>query len=220
MAGVIIGWLDNGTVAGEFASSVSKLVAYETYKERMFGILRVPWGPMLAEGRNHLVEKFLETEADWLLMVDSDMVFPHTSIETLLFDAVDHDAQVAGGLCFGANLEFGQFPTLYRNIDDRPHVWFDYPRDQVIEVDATGSAFTLTHRSAYEDHRYSNEWPWFHRRHVFGTKEKPDAYLGEDISWCWWLREKGAKIVVDTGLKIGHIKQTTMNEDSYDRLRP
>lgn len=215
----MIGWLDNGTVAGEFASSMANLAAYEVTQQRLFGVLRVPWGPMLPEGRNHLVQRFLETEADWLLMVDSDMVFPHTSVEILLSTADGQTAPVVGGLCFGANLEFGQFPTLYRNFDDRPHVWFDYPRNQVVEVDATGSAFVLTHRSVYEDHQYSNEWPWYHRRHVFGTKEKPDAYLGEDISWCWWLREKGVPIYVNTSLKVGHVKTAKLDEDSYDRVR-
>ena len=87
---LVVGWLDPGTVAGPFAESVTRLAAYELAKGRFVTTLRIESGPQLCEGRNLLARQFLDdTDAEWLLMVDSDMVFAHDTAERLLDSVTD-----------------------------------------------------------------------------------------------------------------------------------
>jgi len=214
---LVVGWVDGGVTRGEWAESVTKLVAYETSQNRLMSIIRVQSGPQMEEGRNHLVERFLDTPAEWLLMVDTDMVFDYNSAERLLETAHSTNTLLVGGLCFGINKEFGQFPTMYRTIDGMPHVIFN-ELDGIVSVDATGAAFTLTHRSLFENHKRPGPHPWFHRREIRPTETHPGGILGEDLSWCWHLRSEGVPIVVDTSVEAGQIKPSTVGTRSYEVL--
>jgi len=214
---VAVGWLDSGVTRGEWAESVTKLIAYEVSQNRLASIMRVQSGPQMEEGRNLLVEKFLETPAEWLLSVDTDMVFDYDALERLLTTARERDVKLVGGLCYGINREHGQFPTMYRTIDGMPHVLFN-ELGGVVPVDATGAAFTLTHRTLFENHRRLGPHPWFHRREIQPTDGHPGGILGEDLSWCWHLRSEGVPIVVDTDVEVGQIKPSTVGTRSYRTL--
>jgi hypothetical protein len=169
----------------------------------------------MAEGRNKLVELFQQTGAEWLFMVDTDMQFTHDSIERLLHTALSYEARVVGGLCYGVNKELGQFPTLYRRLDGMPAAMLDFDAGQVLRVDATGAAFTLTHASIFNKYRRDEYHPWFHHRFVPSNGKHPGGWLGEDISWHWWLTDKGVPILVDTTVEAGHIKPVVVGTDTY-----
>lgn len=211
---VTVGWIDNGIVRGEFTEAVSKLVAYETAKGRLVSVIRVQAGPLVEIGRNRLVETFLRTGADWFLSVDTDMVFDYDAAERLAATADELDVSMIGGLCFGVNQEYGQFPTIYRNTDGHPAIERDLP-DAPVYVDATGAAFTLTHRRLFEQFRRDGDQPWFHRRYNLPTDQHAGGWLGEDISWCFYLREQGVPIVVDPRVEAGHIKAVNVCSDTY-----
>ncbi len=214
---VVIGWIDGGDVKGDFAECIAKLSSYETARGRMTDILRIRTGPQMPEGRNLVIEGFLKTDGEWLFMVDSDMVFPHNSVERLLESADPEVAPMVGGLCFAINKEFGQYPTLYRDIDGLPAVHFDIPAEGLMEVDATGAAFLLTHRSVFEENEREGSHRWFHRVEVEGNGRHPGGWLSEDISWCRWLRSRGVPIFVDVGLEVGHVKPMTIGRVTYAR---
>ena len=214
MTYVSIGWIDGGTTRGEFSESVAILAAYEAQRGRLANVLRVQSGPLVEEGRNLLVERFLATESDWLFMVDTDMTFRWDAVEQLLHTAGFVDGLVVGGLAFGANQTIGVFPTIYRELDGMPAAVMDIP-DGIVEVEATGSAFTLTHRSVFLDHKRDEYHPWFHRRFVPSNGTHPGGWLGEDISWCFWLRQRGVKIYVDPRIEAGHVKATNLCRATY-----
>jgi len=212
---ITIGWIDSGETRGEFTESITKAAAYEALKGRLVSVIRVQSGPLMAEGRNKLVELFQQTGAEWLFMVDTDMQFTHDSIERLLHTALSYEARVVGGLCYGVNKELGQFPTLYRRIDGMPAAMLDFEAGQVLRVDATGAAFTLTHASIFNEYRRDEYHPWFHHRFVPSNGKHPGGWLGEDISWHWWLTDKGVPILVDTTVEAGHIKPVVVGTDTY-----
>jgi len=212
---VTVGWIDGGNTRGEFTASIARLCAYETAKQRLRSVARLQFGPLVCEGRNMLVEQFLQTEAEWLFMVDTDMVFDYDAVERLLQTAEEYKAPVVGGLAFGLNLKYGQFPTLYKEQDGLPVVWLDYPHGQVVQVAATGAAFTLTRRDVFTDYRRNDPHPWFHRIETAGNESHPGGFLGEDLSWCWHLTAKGVPIFVDTRVEAGHVKPTVIDSESY-----
>ncbi len=211
----VVGWIDSGTTSGRFTESVTQLAAYEAHMRRLASIVRVQSGPQMCEGRNLIVEQFLTVNADWLFMVDTDMTFPHDSVERLLATADPVLRPMVGGLCYGIDKHIGQFPTLYKNVDGLPVVVKDHPGG-IVEVDATGAAFTLMHRSLFERYERSGPHRWFHRRTIEPTATHPGGILGEDVSWCWWLRECGVTILVDTTLEAGHMKPVEVNTATFE----
>lgn len=215
---IVIGWIDGGTTTGNFAYSVSMLAAYEMANQRLTSVLRIRSGPQMPEARNKLVNHFLDTEGEWLMMIDTDMVFDLKLVEQLMETADKDTAPIIGGLCFGVNEELGQFPTLYRMVDGLPTVMLDVPDSRIVEVDATGAACLLTHRSVFENNRRDGKHTWFHRQWVPPTETHPGGILGEDISWCWWLKSRGVPIVVDTEVEVGHVKPTIVSKQTYGRM--
>ena len=148
-------------------------------------------------------------------MVDSDMLFNHRIIEDLLKTADPESAPFVGGLCFAVNEKFGQYPVLYQNLLGMPAVMFDVPAG-IAKVDATGAALTLQHRTLFENFRRDDPHEWYHYRRVTGFDGKHEGgILGEDLSWCWHLRDHDVPIYVDCDVEIGHVKWGVINRDTY-----
>ena len=211
---VTVGWVDGGTVTGEFTESLARLTAYEAAKARLTGVVRVRSGPLLEEGRNRLVETMLRSPAEWFLMADSDMVFTYDAVERLNATPLTFDVPVVGGLAFGVNDTIGQFPTVYQRVDGMPQAQLTVPAGPV-RVDATGAAFLLTRRTVFEEYRRDEYHPWFHRRFVPPNGTHPGGWLGEDISWCFWLRDKDVAIMVDPTVEVGHVKPVILDSRNY-----
>ena len=213
--GAVVAWCDPGQVQGAFANSMAQMVAYSVGAGELDGLMRKQSGPRIEDARNGIVEGFLASNSEWLLMVDSDMTFPPDALHRLLQVADPDDVPVVGGLCFGYQQGLGPFPTLYSWGTGGARVMFDidsYP--ELCPVDATGAAFILFHRTIFETHRVDTPLPWF-RRSIHD-----DQMVGEDITFCIWLRQEGVPIHVLTSLEIGHVKQFTWDRESYEANRP
>jgi hypothetical protein len=183
-------------------------------------------GANLAGPRNGLVRKFLEYgAADWLWMVDTDMTFPPDTVERLLVNADPDAAPVVGGLCFGFDDKGDVQPTLFGLTGDpehpqviRYHAW---PPDSMFQVEATGAACLLIHKSALQRMRdfrlparpgkvgFNDAYPWFQELEHDGQP------VGEDIGFCWRLGVMGIPLHVDTSVQLGHIKDRELNMDAY-----
>lgn len=171
----------------------------------------------VATARNGLVRTFLEaSKAEWLWMLDTDMVFKSDTLERLLAVA-DDEHPVVGGLCFAKDLTNNVFPTLYYVTQQGKQIsrLEDYPKDQLLKVDGTGAACLLMHRSALEAVRGIYEAPreWFSDQVWNGTD------MGEDLTFCLRLKEAGIPVFVHTGIRIGHIKPTIVDESYYEEVR-
>jgi len=172
-------------------------------------------GPLICNARNDIVRAFLEsTSCEWLLMVDADMAWGGADdIYRLLDTANERSATVVGGLCFKVDEDGRVGPTLYRAEGAGGYVRIDDFGDGVVEVDATGTAFLLVHRSAFEKVRQAavgGPQPWF-REDIVG-----DVVFGEDITFCRRLRAVGERIFVDTRVEVDHRKAAVYNRATWD----
>jgi GT2 family glycosyltransferase len=115
----------------------------------------------VVEGRNEAVKSFLESEAEWLWFVDSDMGWDPEALEQLMAVADPVDRPIVGGLCFGYGpisdrIDHAQaiikkpFPTIFDLVETDDDVGFrprwDYLPNVVQECAATGAAMLLIHR--------------------------------------------------------------------------
>lgn len=216
---VAIGWLDPGVVDGMFAMSIASIYAERLNK--IDGLLRVEAGGLLSRGRNELVAQFLQhTDAQWLLMIDSDEQLSIEGFDKLIASVHDKDRPIMAGLYFGAWP--GEFyptacPLIFKAVPNSTAFlpMMDYPVDKVIEVDSAGTGCLMVHRSVFERfqedataHQGKN-WCWFQDMPVNGD------WFSEDHFFCARAKELGYTIHANTGVTLPHRKRFWLSEKHH-----
>lgn len=171
-------------------------------------------GVLIEAARNAMVEEAMSYAPGFthVLFVDADMVFPRMALQVLLH----HDKDIVGGLYFNRR---PPFPPLVMRANDPSWFseesllghWYDYPKEQLVEVDATGCGFLLVKMEVFKS-LYSGDPAspgWFDKL----------PGLGEDFSFCVRAIEKGFKVFVDTQLKLGHIGKLVVDAQFAERNR-
>ena len=180
---------------------------------------------LTTRSRNVVVKTFLDTtDADWLLMIDSDERLSLDAWHKLIDAAHDKDRPIVSGLVFAAFFD-GQdalrpVPTIYRMDPEKGLEAIDaYPIDEIIEVDAVGTGCLLIHRSVLLEmqkqataHQGQN-WAWFVEGAIDGT------YFGEDLLFSKRLKSMGYKIHAHTGAILPHHKQFWLDERHHTPMR-
>jgi GT2 family glycosyltransferase len=174
-------------------------------------------GGGIDQARNDMVARFLAMDADWLLMVDADMVWKPGDLDALFAAADPMGRPILGALCFGARFDDSNvFPAML--MDDGNGGLYrleNYPRNQIVRVTATGAAFLLVHRRVFEhmaEHFPPNRPKVFFAISYLANGER----IGEDVHWCLQAGRLGFPIHVHTGVCVGHGKVKLVNEAVYD----
>jgi hypothetical protein len=180
---------------------------------------------LTTRSRNVVVKTFLETtDADWLLMIDSDERLSLQTWHKLIDAAHDKDRPIVSGLVFAAFFDgedsLRPVPTIYRMDPEKGLEAIDaYPIDKLIEVDATGTGCLLIHRSVLLDMQkqatpnQGKDWAWFVEGAIDGT------YFGEDLLFSKRLKSMGYKIFAHTGAILPHHKQFWLDERHHIPMR-
>jgi GT2 family glycosyltransferase len=215
-----------GTVVGTMAIVTRDRVAASTAMSWMLtdlGFLgpgevlsrQIVIGHILTLQRNECVQRM---EGDWILFIDDDMVWQPGAVRTLVETQRKYDLDIVGGLCFQRGAPHQ--PTLYYRDGPTGNYNFreEWPEDTALEVDATGMAFTLIHKRVFE--RVLGEpMPTLEER--AGMPPPPffkwTGQYGEDFLFCQEAKAAGCQIFVDTSVKIGHIAEVVVTEDSFNR---
>lgn len=156
--------------------------------------------------REHLCKVAIEQGAEYILMTDNDGIFPVDLFERL----VAHDVDVVAPLAFTRNAP--HLPVLYQvnqgfDAQERKPYFFcqyvtKYPRNQLVEVAATGFHAVLIKTAILK----KMQPPFF-----FST-----TGTGEDIFFCIQAaRQAGAKIFVDTSIQTGHLGDPVTIDEAY-----
>lgn len=222
---MVLAYIHAGLVHGKFCASLVNTVFYDAnHSRRIAGQIEMQSSPRIAEARSQIVDKFAEhfPDAEWLLMVDSDMSWSPEDVYLLLQSATRNERPIVGGLCFTWDGVSQLTPTLYRLLDHtgRSEAVYDYPRDTLVQVDSTGAAFVLIHRQVFAKmkERFGtradgtpNHFPWFQE----GLVTKDGVGLGEDTSFFLKAKALGIPVHVHTGARIGHTKAVVLTEAQY-----
>lgn len=224
-------------VAHSWHQSVMALVSYDVaHHQRVVtgGWMATKYGTGgIVQARNDTVREFLRQDSEWLFWVDTDMGFAPDSVDRLHEIAHPEAAPIVGGLCF-MNRELGPdglggmivqpTPTIFQwSSTETPAgtvtgfaAMFDYPRDQPVQVAATGSAFVLIHRSVFERVAAAYGSSWYSPVY----NESVGSWLSEDLSLCARAAALEIPIHVHTGVKTSHLKHAWVDERLYDRMTP
>lgn len=216
-----IGLITDGNCRFTFLASLLELTLHDlAHEHRLFTHDRY-WLPGIygsggiVQGRNDVARSFLdETEAEWLLWLDTDMGFDPDLLERLIAVADPVDRPIVGALCFALKKNgdkahrgrrFVTIPTIYRFVqNDTEAGWLPqikFERDALVECDGTGSAAILVHRSVLAAIRdeFGDDW-YTPIQHKLGN------VFSEDLSFCARARGCGFKIHVDTATGTTHDK--------------
>lgn len=167
---------------------------------------------------NALARDFLRTKKDTLLMIDDDMVFEQGDLERLRTNADNFKYDIVSGFCTHRN--WPPKPIVMREIEQPGEPFSLYGRaysyvhgeindGDIVDVDATGLAFTLIKRHVLES--MTEEYgPMFTPYFSYGQ-----GFESDDIPFAQKAKDLGFKIGIDTSVKIGHIGQAVYGWPDY-----
>lgn len=156
--------------------------------------------------RNEMVKSFLEKEdAEWLLMIDNDIVPPVDILKM-----VEHDEPVVSAVCTIKKGDVPQPVIVRDNGDNYRQVNIQEAVDEIddetglLQVDGVGTGALLIRRDVLEDMKP----PWF----KFQYNEYGGLQLGEDFYFSRRCQENNVPMYVDTTMITQHFKKTDLTE--------
>lgn len=152
-------------------------------------------GSLVYDSRNALAANALKMEADYVLWLDSDMVFPPDVLERLMKDRDKGDIITA--VYYRRVAPYSPVLLDKLEIDDTGCEWTNMkkvPDKGVFEVAGCGFGCVLMPTKIFTDVLAE-----------FGNLFAPIKGVGEDLSFCWRARKCGYKIVCDPDIQLGHV---------------
>ncbi|SRR6266567_2663851 len=210
---VMLAYPHPGTVRGEFMTRVLAAVHDENSRIGQLGDLKT--GPGIGLARNALAKRFLESDMEWLWMLDSDMVISLNTLPALLEAADPDERPIMGAMCCVIAEEQVRATIYTTGRDDEGAFGFKHiqepPPNTILRVDGTGCACLLIHRSVFG--RMAAAKPefaglWFSEMIV----EKHQ--MGEDLSFCLRCAMAEVPVFVHTGIEVGHMKSVQLGNVS------
>lgn len=170
--------------------------------------LNVTGDILVQYAREQFARSVIEMDADYLFMIDDDMLAP----PDLFYRLAENDKDICAALAFTRNPDHK--PVIYDVIEyfdpiTKKNVYINkfsmnYPRDTLVECDAVGFGAVLIKAKvikAMEEPRFMG---------LVGT--------GEDITFCYKAKKLGFQVWMDTRVKLGHLgAPTIITEDYADR---
>ncbi len=143
---------------------------------------------ILLNQRERLLEQAKKVNSDYVLWIDSDMMFPSTTAVRLL----EHNKDIVA--CNYTKRTKPLKTVAYTNLNDW-NSWVPMePQDELVKVEGVGMGCMLMKLDIFE----KIQKPYFEFRY----KEDTQDYFGEDFIMLGKLREQGYDVYIDTVLSM------------------
>jgi hypothetical protein len=139
--------------------------------------------------RTRVASRLLESDADYLLTIDDDIVAPDDALDRLL--ALGSAVATAP---YPITLE-GRLVASVKGVGEEQ--WMPAPASGIFAVNQTGLGFTLIRRDVFARIRK----PWFQ----FGAGNT-GKIIGEDVWFSNGVTQAGLQILCDGSLRCSHFK--------------
>lgn len=156
--------------------------------------------------RNIIANQFLESDAEHLFMVDSDINFNADDVLRLL--AWNQTKPIVAGIGVARKTEKVFFSMLDQ--DEDGNVLMD--KMGLVRAKRVGTGFIMIRRDVFLALRENHpEWAYFDQNSgktlhsFFDFKSTPEGYIGEDYMFCDRAREAGFSVWIDPTVKLGHM---------------
>lgn len=193
------------TVQTEFCQSLVNLAPVGSVQTAMVTC------SLVYKARDDLAQAALAQGADYVLWLDSDMIFPATLLTDLMRDMQGRD--IVTGVYHMRRPPYQ--PVLWRRLrqgltpeEREDEVYTDYPRGELFTVEGCGFGCVLMRAEVLGT--------------VIGKYHEAFAPLpgyGEDLSFCLRARGCGYDIWCDPRLQIGHKAATIVTDETWQAYR-
>jgi len=160
----------------------------------------------LDTNRNELAKQAIKGKSDYLLMIDSDMTYPDTVLDTL----ISRDKDVIGVVYYSIRQDKDKRmqrvgPILY-DYHPQKKLWMEWPKcdkKEPFRICGIGTGIMLIKTKVFDKVKQ----PWFS---FFTAKYRKNVgIMGEDIAFCLKCMAVGVEIWADPTMNIGHYKDYT-----------
>lgn len=165
-------------------------------------------GSLIYSSRNELAKKCIKANADAVLFLDSDMIFPEDTLEKMA-KHIEDGKEIVTGLYFRRRAPFT--PVLYKElgIDANGEAFHENLEElpdskELFEVAGAGGGCLMITKNVLLDVML-NYQTWF----------DPFSGIGEDLAFDIRARDLDHKIWCDPTISCGHIGQLIINEEIW-----
>ena len=192
-------------------------MVYTSFMKALLQLMRVgdtqvgiTCSSLIYDARNRLAGQALSEGYDRVLWLDSDMAFDPSLLVRLSRD-LDEGREMVCGLFFRRKPPFT--PVIYKDLEYslegiEPKItlntYLDYPQNEIFPVAGCGFGAVLMNTSLID--RVGRE---------FGHPFAPLLGLGEDLSFCYRVKQLGVEMFCDSRIKVGHVGFGTITEETY-----
>lgn len=166
-------------------------------------------GSLIYTSRNNLATQAIQSEADYVLWLDSDMVFEPDLLKRMFAVMEEHDLDILTGLYFRRVPPYT--PVIFDRLDMQRGVceWSNFKSlpNELFEVGGCGFGCVLMKTDVFIDVQARH-------RAMFD----PILKTGEDLAFCWRARDVGYKIMCDPTIICGHIGNIVVNDQFYNEF--
>lgn len=165
-------------------------------------------GSLVYEARNRLAMTAINSESDYVMWLDADMIFPENAFLKMREDLEKPGVDIVSALYFRRIAPYT--PVLYEKLDmsnDGKTVDYAEPKEvpaDLFEVAGVGFGCLLMKTEIF--------------RAVLGKHMQiftPFATAGEDLAFCWRARDCGYRIWCDPTIMCGHVGKQIVTADLF-----
>ena len=165
-------------------------------------------GSLIYTSRNNLALQAMQLETDYVLWLDSDMVFYQDILVDMKNEMEEKGLDFLSGLYFRRTPPFS--PVLFDKLDideDCNCTWTDFKEipKELFKVGGCGFGAVLIKTDVL-----------FAVQCKYETMFTPVGNMGEDLSFCWRARQCGYDIWCDPDIELGHVGYTVINRKFYE----
>ncbi len=168
-------------------------------------------GSLIYTSRNNLALQAMKAEFDYMLWLDSDMVFQQDLLVQMKQTMDERGLDFLTGLYFRRVPPFT--PVLFDQLDIDENgicTWTDFKDvpEGLFKVGGCGFGCVLIKTDVLFDVQAK-----------FGEMFNPIANMGEDLSFCWRARQCGYDIWCDPSMILGHVGYSVITDKFYQSYR-
>ena len=169
-------------------------------------VLAMKAGSLIYTSRNDLATRSITMDADYVLWLDSDMVFAPDLLVRMLDVLQKNDLDILTGLYFRRVPPYS--PVLFDMLEMRGNVcnWSNFQSipDGLFEVGGCGFGCVLMNTEVFLSVQSKH-----------GNMFAPIGNNGEDVAFCIRARDCGYKIWCDPSIICGHVGHAVINDQFY-----
>lgn len=165
-------------------------------------------GSLVYNARNNLARQAIKSEADWVLWLDSDMVFGPDLLQRMMKVCTENNIDFLTSICFRRKPPYT--PCLFDKLERTERganytALLSVPEGR-FKVGGCGFAGVLMSTDVLLSVASKFE----------GRMFEPINGFGEDVAFCWRARQCGYDIWCDSDIELGHVGNFVVTRSIFE----